>query len=929
MTPRKKRYGRSLRAESLEQRCVLSVTLGDLTAAGISQRVVDYIDTSTYETQILGDATLENTLIGLNSTQTAPQGATVLTTVADLSQITAGTVNNPNVYLIQGDLTLPGSTTIQVPSNVHIYVDGSIFKQGAFSTTGSVFATENTGSNADAIFRLNGADNVKLIGVNNALLHSNPTLDASQPHTTAVFIHSNSTNVEVDGFEMAYIWNGVAAHPFNIHDITVTNNYIHDTLNRAIWSLGTTNFRAAHNFVENAAMDSFDWDAFTNDAIGYENVSIGAGRWAGFVEEGTEDSYFIRGLGMIADFGNPNRGFMLGWADNGSSPFFVGNNPNPSQWTEHNYFIDNVIFTEGDVPQSGGDYFAKNNAGKGPTYFWANRGFGAGQSTEFFDNAEWLTFLPTAGGRNNAVNAVQLLADLDAEFNNFTGIVLSASAAAGIPETAPIGTVVATVTPVNANVEDLTFEITAGNTGDAFAIDDDGVVTVAGALDFTTQPTYTLTVEATDGVETGSTTLFLSVLSPFATVETLLNHDFTAPGFFDASDIRGQQGWTAQNGWGVADANGQGYAASSTTAFQGVTNSARADVEAGETIRVELVFDIDVNNDSTSDQFRFGVTTLDSGGSFIPSLGNNGGSIVSGLVRYDAGSEGLVFVPAEGTGASIPLADNQVGIDRGAGDNQTDPLRATWEATKSATSGQWDVRLVVENLATGQTLGEQTTSVTQATAYGTTGGLYAGVRGLQNSSQSDFRIDRFAYQLITPGAAIPGDYNADGTVDAADYSVWRDTLGQTGTSLGADGDRDGAVTQDDYDVWVANYGATAVSQSLSLATAPVATPNPQPADEQPAPAAAVADEATPAQAEPLGPAFALVSSSSSQSLAAPSVARSSPSPEAARDEGLLLLAVDSPASDDAGSEGFGDAERESETPSSSPLDEAFGLGDLL
>lgn len=41
--------------------------------------------------------------------------------------------------------------------------------------------------------------------------------------------------------------------------------------------------------------------------------------------------------------------------------------------------------------------------------------------------------------------------------------------------------------------------------------------------------------------------------------------------------------------------------------------------------------------------------------------------------------------------------------------------------------------------------------------------------------------------------AVPGDYNRDGTVDAADYIVWRDGLGTT-------------YTASDYDVWRAHFG---------------------------------------------------------------------------------------------------------------------------
>lgn len=56
---------------------------------------------------------------------------------------------------------------------------------------------------------------------------------------------------------------------------------------------------------------------------------------------------------------------------------------------------------------------------------------------------------------------------------------------------------------------------------------------------------------------------------------------------------------------------------------------------------------------------------------------------------------------------------------------------------------------------------------------------------------------------------LAGDYNADGQVDAADYTRWRDSLGQTGVALAADGDNDGQVGAGDYAVWKANFGQTA------------------------------------------------------------------------------------------------------------------------
>jgi phospholipase/lecithinase/hemolysin len=62
---------------------------------------------------------------------------------------------------------------------------------------------------------------------------------------------------------------------------------------------------------------------------------------------------------------------------------------------------------------------------------------------------------------------------------------------------------------------------------------------------------------------------------------------------------------------------------------------------------------------------------------------------------------------------------------------------------------------------------------------------------------------------------LPGDYNQDGTVDAADYVVWRDMLGQSGGAFPADGNSDGRVDVGDYDLWRAGFGHTATSGRTS------------------------------------------------------------------------------------------------------------------
>ena len=73
---------------------------------------------------------------------------------------------------------------------------------------------------------------------------------------------------------------------------------------------------------------------------------------------------------------------------------------------------------------------------------------------------------------------------------------------------------------------------------------------------------------------------------------------------------------------------------------------------------------------------------------------------------------------------------------------------------------------------------------------------------------------------------VLGDYNGNGVVDAADYTVWRNALGRTGSGLAADGNGDKAVTQADYVVWKTNFGQHAGSGSAADSPPSVAVPEP-------------------------------------------------------------------------------------------------------
>lgn len=73
------------------------------------------------------------------------------------------------------------------------------------------------------------------------------------------------------------------------------------------------------------------------------------------------------------------------------------------------------------------------------------------------------------------------------------------------------------------------------------------------------------------------------------------------------------------------------------------------------------------------------------------------------------------------------------------------------------------------------------------------------------------RIDMGAFELQPILPAASGDYNHNGVVDAADYIIWRRTLGTSiAATTGADGSGNGVVDQADYDIWRAHFGITAI-----------------------------------------------------------------------------------------------------------------------
>lgn len=74
------------------------------------------------------------------------------------------------------------------------------------------------------------------------------------------------------------------------------------------------------------------------------------------------------------------------------------------------------------------------------------------------------------------------------------------------------------------------------------------------------------------------------------------------------------------------------------------------------------------------------------------------------------------------------------------------------------------------------------------------------------------------YEIRSTLPLLSTDFNRDGTVNAADFTVWRDNLGLTDSATQADGDAndDGDVTLDDYDLWKAEFGQPSGGYGTSL-----------------------------------------------------------------------------------------------------------------
>jgi len=140
-----------------------------------------------------------------------------------------------------------------------------------------------------------------------------------------------------------------------------------------------------------------------------------------------------------------------------------------------------------------------------------------------FENNWWGSSTGPSGAGAGAGDSVSANVDFDPWLTADPGgcgpEVVAGDADFTVAEDAPVGAAVGTVTASGAGT--LVYSITAGNTGNAFVIAAaTGAITTAAALDFETTPSYTLTVEVSNGPDSDTATVTIDVTDVFETPTT-------------------------------------------------------------------------------------------------------------------------------------------------------------------------------------------------------------------------------------------------------------------------------------------------------------------------------------------------------------------------------------------------------------------------
>lgn len=219
-------------------------------------------------------------------------------------------------------------------------------------------------------------------------------------------------------------------------------------------------------------------------------------------------------------------------------------------------------------------------------------------------------------------------------------------------------------------------------------------------------------------------------------------------------------------------------------------------------------------------ELRAGEITLASGGGFTMTGGRLATDTFTGNLANDGGTL------APGPSAGITNITGQ--YDQNAGALEIEIFGGGGAATPGVDFDQ----LVADSISLGGVLDIVANANYQpalgdsfeiVSATASLAGDFASVVGLGLGNGLGFAVTTDAIartvtlDVVASTLPLTGDYNADGQVDMADYTIWRDALGSTVSEagMGADGNADGVVTEADYHAWQIRYAASTASLAAS------------------------------------------------------------------------------------------------------------------
>jgi hypothetical protein len=198
------------------------------------------------------------------------------------------------------------------------------------------------------------------------------------------------------------------------------------------------------------------------------------------------------------------------------------------------------------------------------------------------------------------------------------------------------------------------------------------------------------------------------------------------------------------------------------------------------------------------------------------------------------------------TGTTYLVSVNSTGTANGNGDSEDPAISADGSvvAFRSKASNLHDLKTsqlyedtFARNLLTGRTYllsanmdgtgSGNDDSWFSSSVVSADGRVVAFSSDARNLVPDDYNSSTDVFAVTIPTVTPPiGDYNGNYAVDAADYVLWRKTLGTTGVPayFDADGDGDATIDQDDYVVWQAHFGQTAAGAGSGAATSSLSEP---------------------------------------------------------------------------------------------------------